>query len=285
MFRNLIRKQLNDKLRIHRVLYFLPHRGPLELADACLQEEIEVMHHFFGNAIFDCMVLIYTLHKRYQRCGFSEEDSEDTRKIFEKALKLAPIVGDRPECPPVLFIGLDDAGKDILHRIKSAAVLRNEGLILDKFVHGTCTRCAAKRLCYECKPNDPDNQIGVAIPVKGGEEKNEVFVPYQSSQCHPLFIPKFSFWEKVAGGAAHVATLGIPMIIQMLRKREIPWPTFTSDDEMCANCNQSPGSQGCMEVRSKYTATLPTGITVGIIVDHTNLMEDDYFKFLDISYK
>ena len=49
MFRDLIRKCLNDKLRIHRVLYFLLHRGPLQCADAILQEEMRVMHHFFGQ--------------------------------------------------------------------------------------------------------------------------------------------------------------------------------------------------------------------------------------------
>ena len=33
-----------------------PSRRSLECADGVLQKEIKVMHHFFGNTIFDCMV-------------------------------------------------------------------------------------------------------------------------------------------------------------------------------------------------------------------------------------
>ena len=149
------------------------------------------MHHFFGNAIFDCMELVATFHKRKQTCRFDEEDSEDTRRVFEKALTLSSIAGEPSKCSPVIFIGLNDAGIDILQRIENAAVTADEGLILNKFVQGTCCRCAAKYLCHEGNPSNPENRIGVVIPIKDEEQKDdeEVFIPYQSSQCHPLFIP------------------------------------------------------------------------------------------------
>ena len=140
-------------------------------------------------------------------------------------------------------------------------------------------------LCHEEDPNDFENRIGVAVQIEGSREidDEEVFFPYHSSQCHPLFIPKHSFWERVAGGVAHVATLGIPMLIRKLRKRELPWPTFTSKDEMCVKCQKSPGSDGCMEVGTKYKTTLPTGESVDVTVDHTNAMEDNLSKYWDIS--
>ena len=104
----------------------------------------------------------------------------------------------------------------------------------------------------------------MAVPFNDGQEDDDnVFFPYLSSLCHPQFIPKYSYmyWERAAGGAAHVATLGIPMVIQKLRKRELPWPTFTSNDEMCVECKRSPGSEGCMDGCSKYRDK---------IVDHTS---------------
>ena len=181
------------------------------------------------------------------------------------------MVGDRPECPPVIFIGVEDKGVDIQRKIESAPVVSNEGLILDKFVQGTCARCAAKFLCHEGMTNDPGSRLGALVCGEGNKDE---FIPYQSSQCHPLFIPKYSYWEKAAGGVGHIATLGIPALIQKLRKRGLPWPTFTSNDEMCVNCKQSPGSDGCMNVRSKYRDT---------IVDHTNLLKNEYEKYLDVS--
>ena len=282
MFRDLLRRRAKSSLRIHRVLYFLPCRGPLESADAVLQEEIEVMQHFFGNAIFDCMVLVATLYKGHTSLTFTEEDKALTTKRFDAALKLSDLEGDQPKCPPVIFIGFADTGVDIQREIESARVVSNEGFNFDQFVRGTCSKCAANYLCRKEQMDDPNKRLSVMVRVKSEEEEGEErkFVPYKSSKCHPLFIPKYSYWERVAGGAAHVATLGIPMIIHKLRTGEIPWPTFTSNDEMCLNCEQSPGSRGCTEVLTMYKATMPTGESKDMTVDHTNQL-DDFFKNID----
>ena len=268
MFRDLIRKGLNENLRIHRVLYFLPCRGPLERADGVLQEEIQVMHHFFGKAIFDCMVLVATLYERKQGLGFDDEDKEQTRNTIEKALTKA-LRNDRPTCPPVLYIGFNDDGADIQHSIESAHVVSNEVLTMDRLVEGTCSRCSAKYLCHKADdPNDPENRIGVVTQVEGKKQKynKEQLNPYYSSKCHPLFIPKYSKREKVAGGTAH----------------ELPGPL--NNNEMCVNCKQSPGSDGCLQSRTRFQATLDTGQRVDTIVEHTNRFEDYYAKYLDLSY-
>ena len=245
MLRDLIRKQINNKLRIHCVLYFLPCRGPLECADDVVLEEIKVMHHFFGNAIFDCMVLVATNHKRYQRYQFDEEDIKDTKYTFERALTGA-LGDDCPKCPPVLYIGFNDSGVDIQHRIECANVVSKEVLTLDKLVQGTCSKCSAKYLCHEDNPSDPENRIGVLIQARGEGRKynKEELIPYHSFQCHP-FIRKRSFWARLT----------------------------------CVNCQQRPGSNGCWKVGTPYKATRETEV----IVDHTNQFEDYYSKYLDLS--
>ena len=43
---------------VQRLVYFLPDRGPMEKADAVFQEELKVMHFFYGPAIFECMVVV-----------------------------------------------------------------------------------------------------------------------------------------------------------------------------------------------------------------------------------
>ena len=247
LLHDLIIKHIDKKLRIHRVLYFLPCRGSLEVADGVLQEEIQVMHHFFGNVIFEHMVLVATLQKRAQHCGFDDDDKEETRRVFQDALKFASIAGDHPKCPPVIYIGYSDHGVDIQCRIENAPVVSNKVLTLDKLVQGTCSKCSAKYLCHEDNPSDPKNQIGVLIQVKGEEQKNnkEACIPYHSSRCHPV-IRKRSFWARLT----------------------------------CINCQQRPGSDGCWKVGTRYKAT---GEIEGIIVDHTNQFQDYYSKYLDLS--
>ena len=144
MLCDLIRKLINDRLEIHRVLYFLPCRGAPERVSPAIQAEIHVMHHFFGSAIFDRMVLVATHVKRFQHCRLSEEDIKDTKVIFEKTIKFTSIRDYRLKCPPVIFIGLDDAGVNIQRRIESAPAMSNTALTLDKSVMGPCPKYPAR---------------------------------------------------------------------------------------------------------------------------------------------
>ena len=286
MFRDLIRLLKNERMRIDRILYFLPGRGPLEKADGVIQEEIKVMHHYFGNAVFSCMIAVATVHKRNrQHPPFNSEDMEETKRSLTAALEIVRKEGTCPRCPPIIFIGADDPGETMLEDIASADVQTNEGLRMDKFVEGTCSKCAAKYITLQeehptkdpgtqtgAKQIDPENQISMKRITDDGKE---VWIPYDSSTCHPLFIPKYTIRERVVGGIAHVVTLGIPMGIQLLRKRGIPWPTFTSKDEMCINCYQSPGSEGCKRVHKLYEARLLEQKVQKINVDHKNLLDDD----------
>ena len=267
MFRDLIRKRVREKLRIHRVLYFLPFRGPPQRADGIIQEEIKVLHYYFGNAIFDRMVLVATQQKRFSAAGITKKDREDIIKAFTRGLKLA-LGNDHPECPPLVYIGFDDIGGDVQRRIESAPVVSNEVLVLDKFVQGTCSKCSSKYiLSKKDNPRDTTKRINVG--------------PHEERKCHPLFVPTISFWVRVAGGVGHIATLGIPMLIWKLATGRIPWPTFTSKEEICVNCKMSPGSDGCLEVGTEHEATLPDKEKKTMTIKHDNQYED-LFSYVDV---
>ena len=125
IFRWIVREQHNYDLQFSRVLYFLPSRGPLERADGALQEEIKVMYDFFGQKIFDIMVIIATNHKKYQGILLDEEDIKRSQLAFQTAFE--EVTGQPlPVCPPVVYLSVDE--KNVQDLIVSAAVLAEEKL-------------------------------------------------------------------------------------------------------------------------------------------------------------
>ena len=118
-------KQSANKLQVRRVVYFLPQRGILEKAHVGIQEELKLMHHFFGSNIFKCMVLIATNQRPFQEIRLGEKDFDQTRQVFSKALKLVT-KKSLPKCPPIVYIGIDDDDADVLERIQTAEVLMDK---------------------------------------------------------------------------------------------------------------------------------------------------------------
>ena len=79
-----IRNEL--KMVIHRVLYFIPHRGVLRKADGAMKEELESLQYFFGNVIFESMIMVATYdpeEEEQQARGFRDKDFTDTRSTLE----------------------------------------------------------------------------------------------------------------------------------------------------------------------------------------------------------
>ena len=125
VFRWIVREQQNYNLQFSRVLYFLPMRGPLERADGALQEEIKVMYDFFGQKIFDIMVIIATNHKKYQGIPLDKEDITRSQLVFQTAFE--EVTGQPlPVCPPVVYLPIDE--NNVQDLIVSAAVLAEEKL-------------------------------------------------------------------------------------------------------------------------------------------------------------
>ena len=277
-FRWILQAQRAYDLRFARVVYFLPKRGPPERADGTLQEEIKVMYSFFGQKIFDIMVIVVTNNKRdsYQRAGFHEEDIAETKEVFMSAFRkvtsnpsqtgetdeLRHHDTDKPntiplKCLPVVYIPFNETPDVVLKSIVGAEVISDAEVLVfspqfplerksNKKVKGKslcfedrCSRCALK-LVYERLKSGEELPVGV-IFENGDEEV------YDNSYCHPYFIPKYSRLVKFVGGIAHIITLGAGKIYEMASKKK-SWPGFTNSEEVCVHCRKSPGEPSCHPV-------------------------------------
>lgn len=111
--RDILRIQSTMKLKLRRIMYFLPVRGPLEKSDMIIKQDLQLMAYYFDKSIFDCMVLVATINKglslKYsQEDLFSDEDFEQTRTLFRKTLQdVLPLCQeeDLPN-PPLIFISM-----------------------------------------------------------------------------------------------------------------------------------------------------------------------------------
>ena len=238
IFRLLLQQQhmLENKLQVRRVVYFLPQRGVLETHDAELQLELKVMHHFFGDDIFNCMVLIATNQTPFQAFRLGEQHFTQIRDVFTKAMELA-LPKSFPNCPPIVYIGIDDDAADVLDKIKTAEVIL-EKIFLPEF-YEVCARCGTKQHYVGDDSANPK-------PHETEREENQM-AKYEESRCHPCFIQRSSRVEKFIGTIMHIATLGIPAAYESLTGNET-WATTTTSDKICLFCHQLPGTMGCCKV-------------------------------------
>ena len=281
-FRWILQAQKTHNLRFSRVLYFLPNRGPPERADGTLQEEISVMYSFFGQQIFDVMVVIVTNNKgdRYQQAGFSEENFAETSEVFRSAFRMAADT-DLPKYPPVVYIAY---GENPFKKILSADVISDaerlyfspeyttktasgkfwQGAdfetsvrmtldmtrkemkhVLSKF-EGKCFKFEDR--CARCAMKVIQQKLpsGTEVPVDVVDVSGSV-MKHDDSRCHAFFIPKHSLFVRFVGGVAHLVTFGIGKMYERISKRKT-WPWFTNSEEVCLVCKNPPGSSGCSPV-------------------------------------
>ena len=252
-FRKVLREHGNprNRLKFRRIVYFLPERGVLEKAAGDLQDELKVMHYFYGDAIFNCMVIIATNppKKKIQDLGMDEEDLQETKEVFQIAMQQAvPTVS---KCPPIVYMGLNDTDTEALAKIKGAKVLKDE-VFAATFRDNICSKCGVKIRFHSARK---DKRIGIINPAT-----NEI-LPYEDSKCHPYFVQKFSTAAKFFGGLGHIVTLGTGLTYSKITGEE-SWPGFANSEEICPRCKCSPGSEGCCVVKE----TTYEGATV----DHTS---------------
>ena len=244
IMREILRIQALLRMHFKRVIYFIPERGPLERPHKVLQMELEQMLHYFGKAIFDCMVLIATQAASVYRyipknqIPWSDDDHTTTRDNFMITLgrALSEDVGSDNAIPPIVFISILDSCEDVMKKIKDAPVISQQLTI--PFECQACSRCGLKAKWLRNKENEK-----VKIACYAGEDPS-LSIPYEESRCHPMIVPKYYEITKIIGGVAHVITR---------RKYIGKWPDFhNEDDEVCIACNQIPGTQGCERVKTDY---------------------------------
>ena len=236
IMRNILQIQSAMCMKFKRIVYFLPEKGPLVRPSGNLQMELNTMIHYFGESIFDCMVLGATVHaslyKKFREDAeiFDESDFQNTELYFQEALRyVLPNRKCLPK-PPIIFVSMRDSCEVIFEKIDRALVAKP--VVELEFQSQICARCGIKTkilhgekvACYYGL--DPDQSI-----------------PYKQSTCHPLFIPKYSKLVKVLGEIAHVLTF---------RAFIGSWPGYANMEEVCISCRRSPGTRGCHRIKKKF---------------------------------
>lgn len=258
IMRRIVRIQTTLGMKFHRILYFLPCRGPLERASAHLKLELEWMKHYFGKHIFQCMVLVATVTSHIsedddypEHKKFPEKIVIATKAIFQEALEEVFCGDDTPgdnvvPDPPLIFISMTDSCEKILEKVKRA--YDTDVRLNLEFDPKTCAHC------------------GVRFGMVKGQRVTCHFqsntIPYEESTCHPRFVAKYTRADKVWGEFKHVV---------LFKWVKNPWPVFTGEE--CANCKGNSDSNGCMQVGSTFQFKLKKEQKT-ITVDHTNKFDD-----------
>ena len=243
--------RLDQSLTFNRVVYFLPNRRIPEKADGNIQEELKVMFHYFGEEIFNRMVIVVTTsYLEDQSLVLSEDMIEHTKQVFLTAYKLATETR-LAKCPPIVYISIKDDGKRVRDLIESAEVTDRSKLPLN-VLDDTCINCAAKIKNIQTRKDN----IRLVIDPTDGER-----IKYEDSLCHPLFKPKYTTIRKIISGVTIVITLG-------LIKLAVDLPFFFNSEEICIKCQKPPREPGCHGVNKLYEHE-----SIKIQVHHKNKTE------------
>ena len=205
-------------LKIKRIVYFLPVRGPLGKADGSMQEELGLLNHYFGRQAFDCMVVVATQSAKFQQLGFDDKDFEVSKEVFHTALKKA--IDKDMNCPPIVYVGLNDTPEEALGKIRHAPVLR-ESIV---------PRIKDVGLFYRYSRQE---EIRLDIGGKTDTVKH-----------HPSLVPRYTFAKRFLGGLAHMLLLGLLLLYTYFTGRGT-WPGFTNAEMICTRCQRAPDTDGC----------------------------------------
>ena len=256
IMRNILHIQAMMSMKFRRILYFLPCRGRLERTNAALQQELQLMVHYFGRSIFETMVIVATLPDVVydtMPAGFDVKfptaKLEDTRRCFQEALR--SFLNDDVPSPPVIFVSLTESCESILEKVKATDVTR-DGLQL-QLSPSVCARCSMKI----------GSLNGDRVAGTFGRDWSQSIL-YNHSLCHPILVPKYTQLQKFKEGVAYA-------VKTILNRDEWNWPDFSV--EICPSCKQPSGAQGCMKIDQEYS--LKEGAPP-IIVDHTNQFQEPF---------
>ena len=230
--RNIVRA--NAANQFGYVLYFLPFREPPERADGNFREELEALYFYFGETIFDHMIMITTNSKRAQSIIPNAEDLEILNRLITRTLREAT-EDQYTRCPEILYVPLGVTHDQLLEDVL-------------RFNPPTSPITLRASACIKCGCEYNSDKVY----DRGGTK-----IDLTQSKCHPAFIPKYSIVKKIIHTAIAIVYFGIPYAIAIARGQQ--WPGFGNNEEMCIKCGCAPGSMtGCCEVGTP--GTTPQGI-------------------------
>ena len=235
----------NDTFQFNYVLYFLPFRGLPERADGNFREELEALYFYFGQTIFEHMIMIITNSRSAQSLIPSAEDLTTLNELITYTLREAA-EGQYTRCPEILYVPLGVTHNQLLEK-----VLRFNPPTSPITVRvSVCIKCAC-----ECS--------GDKVYDRGNKMKLE------DSKCHPAFIPKYTTLQKIINTTLAIFTLGITYVV--VRARGQKWRGVGNNEEKCINCGCAPGSaRGCYKFGT--AGRTPQGIPFPE-VQHSNTVE------------
>lgn len=258
LIRKVIRVQDALDLNFSVILYFLPIRGVLRRKERLILDELKLFYHYFGSLIFEKMIIVLTNEKKTQQ-EFEEEDFATTKQVIEKMLeqiwkRLPRGEETPPKCPPLIYVPLHMTTEKLLSHLASITTQQQSSVTL-KIENDICAKCSWRIVKVNNEPYQATN--------------DKEFVIYNESLCHPTIVDKYTWKQKLAGGLAHLATVGVTLLYEKFTGKET-WPGFTNSDEMCAECKKVPGQRGCKKIGTEYSH----GGYETRLVKHSNIVGD-----------
>lgn len=173
------------ELHFRYVLYFLPCQGPPQRADRVLKDEIAIMHHYFGESIWRCLVFVMTTPPEFQLPSASLLQPDDPLRtkaehVVNTALqdvwKSYKVDQSKMVGANIIYLPLADAADDITSKCKAATSKEDVGglqLRLD-----VCLKCGA-HVQIDC-----ETKVGSSshIPLSATDKSGS-----SVSKCHPRF--------------------------------------------------------------------------------------------------
>ena len=224
LFLQIIQVQYIHKVTFSHIMYFLPVRRFPEKGDGLLQEEIKLMHFYFGEEVFKCMVIVLTSGPfDDKKLIITDKMEQHTKDVFTASVKACTGL-DLP-CPPILYISINDSGHEIRNKVTLASIHCSKGMKL-RLTDDICIKCNTKSKLAHTSAR--------AVEVKETQ-----------GTCHPYLVSAHSNLRKSVGEVLSLVSFG-------LSSSWLKMPTLLSEEQVCIRCKQSKGNKGCMKIGSNF---------------------------------
>lgn len=183
VIRQIVYIQSQYMLKFRYVVYFLPYQGLPPRGDHVLIDEIAILHHYFGESIWKCLVFVITAPPEYQD-AFSSSVGEgkwqaSVQLVVTEALHS---VWMKYNCnksgfgsPKLIYLSEEETYVDTISKIcdHEACTEKVGGLQLRS---DQCTKCSA-RIELNCELN---GEVAMGIPITATLKDGTT-----TSKCHP----------------------------------------------------------------------------------------------------